>query len=93
MFNFVPVEERELRCYDFFNKHGINDREMLRDKLKTNPIEGVTIKFTEEMFADYQKLKKHQEKRQAELQSMGKNHRTSFILSDVSSLTIKPVCI
>ena len=52
MFELMSVEERESKCFDYFNRFKIENRDQLRDKWKTNPIEGVRVKFAEEMFSD-----------------------------------------
>lgn len=82
MWSFIPVEERESRCYDWFRDYNIESRDALRDKWKTNPIDGVRVKFVEEMFSDYQDRKRLFEKRRDE--RLLNNHlKQTFVLSDI----------
>ena len=48
MYDLLSVEERELRCYNYFHSNKIETREQLRENLQTNPIQGVRVKFDEE---------------------------------------------
>jgi len=82
MFELMSVEERESKCFDYFNRFKIENRDQLRDKWKTNPIEGVRVKFAEEMFSDFQDIKKYRERRQDVIKSNTDFHQT-FVLSDI----------
>lgn len=82
MFGMLSVGERETRCFDYFNKHNIENRDQLRNTWKTNPIEGVRIKFAEDMFSDYQDVKKYKEKRKGSIITGADYHQT-FVLSDI----------
>lgn len=83
MYDLVSVEERELRCYDYFHRNKIETREQLRESLQTNPIKGVRVKFAEEMFSDFQEVKKQQEKRLADALSVGVGYNQTFAISDM----------
>lgn len=82
MFEMMSVEDRELKCYDYFNKYDIENRDRLRDLWKTNPINGVRIKFAEDMFSDYQEIKRYKEKRQEDIITTASYHQT-FVLGDI----------
>ena len=82
MYGFLSVEERETRCFDYFNRNNIETREQLRECWKTNPITGVRAKFAEEMFSDFQDIKKYNEKRKPEIYC-GEDYHQTFVLSDV----------
>lgn len=82
MFGILSVEERENLCFDYFNHNGIETRDQLRDCWKTNPINGVRVKFAEEMFSDFQDMKRYREKRQQEIIQTSEYHQT-FVLSDI----------
>lgn len=78
----LSVEERESRCYDYFHKNGIDNREQLRKCWKSNPISGVRSNFVEDIFSDFQEKKKLREKRQNELKT-GTDYHQTFVLSDM----------
>lgn len=82
MFDFLSVEERESRCYEYFNKNSIENRDQLREKWKTNPIKGVRVKFAEEMFSDFQEIKRIQEKKLLDRETKNDYHQI-FALSDM----------
>ena len=82
MYGFLSVEERETRCFDYFNRNNIETREQLRECWKTNPITGVRAKFAEEMFSDFQDIKKYNEKRKPEIYC-GEDYHQTFVLSDI----------
>lgn len=82
MFNLLSVEERESRCYDYFNQNGIENRDQLRECWKTNPINGVRVKFAEEMFSDYQDVKKYRERNRDVLHT-GSDYHQTVVLSDI----------
>ena len=82
MYDLLSVEERELRCYNYFHSNKIETREQLRENLQTNPIQGVRVKFVEEMFSDFQEVKKLQEKRLVDSMKDSDYHQT-FAISDM----------
>lgn len=82
MFEFLTVEERESKCYDYFHENGIENRDQLRKCWKTNPITGVRVNFVEDIFSDFQERKKIREKRQADLK-IDTNYHQTFVLSDM----------
>lgn len=82
MFEFLSVEERESKCYDYFHKNKIENRDQLRKCWKTNPITGVRVNFAEDMFSDFQELKKLREKTAQEIKTITDYHQT-FVLSDM----------
>ena len=79
MYDLLSVEERELRCYNYFHSNKIETREQLRENLQTNPIQGVRVKFVEEMFSDFQEVKKQQEKRLVDSMKDSDYHQTCAI--------------
>ena len=80
--NLLSVEERELKCYDYFHTNCIENREQLRETLKKTPINGVRIGFIEDIFSDFLFKKKAAEKKREELKQTTKYHQT-FVLSDM----------
>lgn len=95
MFRFMSVEERESKCYDYFHKNDIKSRDELRKCWKTNPIHGVRANFAEDMFSDFQELKRLREKQQSNIY-LGTEYQQTFVLSDMhipfqDDDTLKPI--
>lgn len=82
MFEFMSVEQRESKCYDYFHKNNITNRDELRKCWKTNPIAGVRASFVEDMFSDFQELKRRREKCKNVI-STGTDYQQTFVLSDI----------
>jgi predicted phosphodiesterase len=78
----LSVSEREAKCYEYFHTNNIKNRDELRSCWKTNPITGVRANFIEDMFSDFQDLKKFREKRADEIKTTTDFHKT-FVLSDM----------
>lgn len=78
----MSVEEKELKCYEYFHTNCIESRFQLRECLKQKPLEGIRWGFIEEILSDFLFLKKQQKKKESEIRS-NKQHSTTFTLSDM----------
>ena len=78
----LSVEERETRCYSYFHTNCIENREQLRESIKSKPIPGVRTNFIEDMFSDFI-LKKKLDKKKRHAIDLGPDHQQIFVLSDI----------
>lgn len=80
--HILSVEEREQRCYDYFNQYNIFTKTQLKDNWKTNPIEGVEPDFVKAMFSDFLKYQEIRENKKLAVKKGIDFHQT-FVLSDL----------
>lgn len=82
MDNFLSVEEREAKCYNYFHTNSITTRDQLRECWKVKQIPGVRVNFIEDIFSDFMFQKKQEEKRKEDIKSTTP-HSKIFCLSDL----------
>lgn len=78
----MTVEEKELKCYEYFHTNCIESRFQLRECLKQKPLHGIRWGFIEEILSDFLYLKKEKMKKENELKNC-KDHSVTFALSDM----------
>lgn len=83
MFGNIPsVEDREQKCFDYFNHNNITTKTQLKDMWKTNPIDGVKPDFVKAMFDDFLEYQEIRENKKI-ASKKGLDFHQTFVLSDL----------
>jgi predicted phosphodiesterase len=95
MENFLSVEEKAAKCYEYFHTNSISNRQQLRDCWKQKQIPGVRSNFIEDIFSDFMRDNKLKQKKAQQIQNNTKNCKT-FVLGDIhipyhDELSLAPV--
>lgn len=82
-FDEFSLLDRQEKCFNYFDQHEIINRDQLRELIKREPIDGVTVRFAEEMLVDYLELKRKIDKTKKEIKFKDSKRVTAVVINDL----------